>query len=131
MQATKLATIEPFKSQVIHQIGPKGKPTRREVFQKKNDILSSLASGWGWGLSQTQCNQLLALLISYGDIFVEGTNNLGRTNVTTHTINTGTADLHPSGVLLTEFPWHTMNRQAASLRTCWKKEPYNPPRAHC
>ena len=89
-KGTQLATMEPFENQVIHQIGPKGKQTGREVSQKKINILSSLASGQG-GLSQAQRNQLLSLLTSYADIFAEGANDLGRTNVTTHTIDTGMA----------------------------------------
>lgn len=89
-KGTHLAILEPIESQAIHQIGNKGEPTEQDISQRMLDVLSSLTAGQEC-LSPTQRNQLLSLLLTYADVFAEGPHDVGRTDVTTHSIDTGTA----------------------------------------
>ena len=59
----------------------------------KQELIEDMVKQIGDHVSSVQCNQLLQLLLEFSDIFAATANDLGRTNLVKHHIDTGNA--HP------------------------------------
>ena len=93
---TTIAIMEPVDSLSICSIPTESTSSTSiaspavNVPQQTRERLTHLAFSKSNTLSSTQSEQLFALLMSYGDIFAENADDVGRTKHTEHHIDTGT-----------------------------------------
>ena len=93
---TTIAIMEPVDSLSICSIPTESTSSTSiaspavNVPQQTRERLTHLAFSKSNTLSSTQSEQLFALLMSYGDIFAENADDVGRTKHTEHRIDTGT-----------------------------------------
>ena len=93
---TTIAVIEPLDNLSVCSISAETSSTTSilspvlNVSKKTREKLNQLAFSKNNTLSSTQSEQLFALLMSYGDIFVENADDVGHTKYTQHRIETGT-----------------------------------------
>ena len=93
-KGTNVATAIPFDEMMVAPVREDSNvPAEFEVSSCKRGLLHDMADRSAGDLTSEEKNRLYELLVEFADVFAESSDDMGRTGVVKHSIDTGTS--HP------------------------------------